>query len=136
MHNLFKKAMIDAQLALGTPKAMLLTSTHTTDIDTQEFIDDVSANESSGTGYTAGGQALASVTTTLNTGTDTVPLDCADISWATTTISDFRYMAIYVDTGTPATSRIMTIVDFGGTETRTAENIDVTINASGLFSIA
>ena len=37
---------------------MLLTNSHSNDPDTQEFIDDVSANQVSGTGYTAGGQLL------------------------------------------------------------------------------
>lgn len=59
-HNLSKALMDgDIDLANDTIKVMLLTSSYTPDLD-HDFVDDVSANEVSGTGYTAGGATLAS----------------------------------------------------------------------------
>lgn len=42
-----------------------LTTSHTPNYDSHDFFDDVVANEGSGSGYTAGGQALASKTITI-----------------------------------------------------------------------
>lgn len=41
---------------------MLLTASYTPDLDAHDFLDDVVANEASGTGYTAGGFAIATKT--------------------------------------------------------------------------
>ena len=134
--NNFKKVALDQALALGTLKAMVLNTTHATNIDTQEYIDDVSANEVSGTNYTAGGATVASITTVINTSTDLVTLDFADITYTNITVSNARYVAYYVDTGTPATSPLLNILDFGATENRTAQDLVLEINASGNFTLA
>ena len=134
--NTFKKKAIDEVLGLGTPKAMILNTTHTTNIDTQEFIDDVSTNEVSGTNYTAGGATLASVTVTIDTGTDTVKLDCNDVTYTNITISNAKYVAYYVDTGTPGTSPIINIATFATTEDRTAQDLVLEIAAGGILDLS
>lgn len=134
--NGFKKASIDQVLVLGTIKAMILDNAHSTDIDAQEFIDDVSANEVSGTGYSAGGQALTGVSTSIDTETDAAKLDADDITFSTVTISDARYVAYYVDTGTPSTSRIVSIVDFGSDQNRTAQDLVIQIAAGGILDLS
>lgn len=60
-----------------TIKGMLLTSGYTVDQDTHDYLDDVAAgsNEVSGTGYTAGGQALANKSVTYTVGTNTGKID-------------------------------------------------------------
>ncbi len=70
--NTAKKKFGDGDIdwLVDTIKCMILNSTHTTNIDTQEFIDDVSANEVSSTGYTAGGETLASKTSTVDNTND------------------------------------------------------------------
>lgn len=134
--NSFKKAGIDLVLAEGTIKAMILNNSHTTNIDTQEFIDDVSANEVSGVGYTSGGQALTGVATSIDTGTDTVKLDADNITFSTVTISNARFVAYYVDTGVPGTSRITNIVDFGSDQSRAAEDLVIEIATGGILDLA
>lgn len=126
-----KKKMIDDLITLGTLKGMVLTSTHVTDISTQNFIDSVSANELSSTGYTVGGVTLTTVTTTIST--DKVIFDCDDIALTGITGSP-QFLAIYVDTGTPSTSPILRIIDFG-TKTMDADNLDIVINASGILDL-
>lgn len=132
--NTFKKKALDAVLALGTPKAMLLTSSHTTNIDTQEYIDDVSANELSSSGYTTGGETLASVTSVINNTTDVVALDAADIVLTGLT-GTVRYVVFYVDTATASTSPIINIVDLGSDQVLSSQDLTLTINSTGILTM-
>jgi len=134
--NGFKKASIDQVLALGTLKGMLLDNVHVTDIDADIFIDDVSANEISGTNYSAGGATLSSVTVTQDNTNNKGVLDAADITFSNVTITDARFVAYYVDSGTPGTSPIINIVDFGADESRTAQDLTIQINAGGILDLA
>ena len=67
---------------------------------------------------------------------DGVTIDFDDITYTNVTISNARFVAYYVDTGTPGTSPIMNIIDFGSTESRTAEDLVLQINASGNFDLS
>ena len=134
--NGLKKQGIDLILAIGTPKAMLLNNTHVSDIDTQQFIDDVSTNEVSGTGYTAGGQTLTNITSTQDNTNDRVDVDCDDLTWSSLTVSNIRYVVFYVDSGTPATSPILSIQQFPSVENRTVEDLQITIASGGFLRIA
>lgn len=58
-------------------------------------------NESSGTGYTAGGNALTGATNA--TGTNKSFSDCADASFPGLTCSDFRWLVTYDVTDSNAT---------------------------------
>ncbi len=102
------KKSINATLALGTPKAMLVNAAYVIDQDNHDFISDISANEVTGTGVSAGGVALSSVTVTVDGPSNTVKLDAADI---TGILATFCYVVTYVDTGTPSTSPILAISD-------------------------
>lgn len=115
-----------------TIKGMLLTSSHTTNVATQEFIDDVSANEASGTGYSAGGFTLDSGS--VDSSTTTTKYDYADETLSTATITA-RYIAWYKDTGTPSTSPILSIEDLGADKIATAGNWVYTVNANGLYNV-
>lgn len=119
--------------ATDTFKLMLLDSNHTTDIDAQVFIDDVSANEVAASGdYTTGGVALTLTGSTDDTN-DLGKLDAVDISLDTVTTSA-AYAVVYKDTGTPSTSPIIGIYDC--VVTSTLGTLSITINASGLLTIA
>ncbi len=122
-----KKKMLDDLLALGTLKAMLLDAPHATNIATQNFISSVSANQSTATGYTAGGVTITGITTAVS-GT-AVTLDFADIALTGLT-GTFTHIAFYVDTGVPATSPIIDIEDITN-QSLSAENYTYTVNASG-----
>jgi hypothetical protein len=106
--------MLDATLAQGTLKTMILDAGYTYASGTDQFIDAVSANEIAGAGYTAGGIAPGGVTTGV---------DGSGIPYYTADPVDGLaltgcYLVDYVDTGTPSTSPILTITDLsGGTAT-------------------
>jgi hypothetical protein len=87
-------------------------------------------NEAVGTGYTAGGKALTTKTITYAAGSNTTTLDCDDLVWTTTTVQA-RYLVFYVDTGTAATSPLISYVDFGADVTSTGGSFTAAIPAAG-----
>lgn len=99
-----------------TLKVMITTNTYVPDQANHDFKDDVT-NEVSGTGYTAGGAALASKT--LNLASGVVTFDAADqtISQNAGGFSNGRKLVLYKDTGTPSTSPLIAYhshnADFG-----------------------
>lgn len=121
-------------LASDTIKLMLLTSSYTPDIDADVFIDDVSANEvpASGT-YSAGGATLTKSSSTDDTDNEGV-FDAADVSFTTATISA-RYAVIYKDTGTPSTSPIIAVIDFGSVQNSTNGTFTITFDSEGILNL-
>jgi len=110
-------------------KAMLVTSAWTPNQDTHRYKSSVT-NEAVGTGYTAGGKALTGKTITYTAGSNTLALDCDDLIWTTATVQA-RYLVFYVDTGTAATSPLISYVDFGADVTSTGGSFTATIPAAG-----
>lgn len=132
--NSFKKALLDARLSGANLYMMLLSDSHTTDIDTQEFIDDVSTNEITGTGYTAGGAQVAGEATSQDNTDNEGVLDSNDISWTSASFTA-RYGVLYDNTGTPSTSRIWAIYDFGSNKVVDGGTFLITVNSEGLINI-
>lgn len=118
-------------------KCALATSTYVPDQDVHDFFNDVT-NEVVGTGYTAGGATLTSVTasTSQYTGATNVwAFDAADTSWATSTITA-RYAVVYDSTpGTAATNPLLFYVDFGADVSSTAGTFLITWAAGGLAKV-
>lgn len=93
-----------------TDKVALLTSSYSPNYTTDTSYANVSANEVTGGGYTAGGVALTSVTWT-GTG-NTATLGAAAASWTGLAVT-CRYAAVYKSTGTASTSKLIGLLDFG-----------------------
>lgn len=92
----------------------------------------VVANESSGTGYTAGGSALTSTTLTNVAGGITM-WDAADLSWATVTVTAHGCL-IYADALTaPVADQGIMAVWFGGAFTATAGTFTIQWAANGIY---
>lgn len=83
-------------------------------LDAWAFRSDVT-NEITGTGYTAGGIAQAYTLSALDTTNNKQSIVMTDITagWTTATFTAFGAI-IYVDTGSSATDKLITFVDFGG----------------------
>lgn len=122
----------DIDLVNDTIKVALVGTGYTPSA-AHDFWDDVSANESSGGGYTAGGAALASKTWSLSSNTYT--FDAADTSWTITSALTARYAVIYKDTGNSATSPLIGYVDLDGTFQLASGTLTITWNASGIFTL-
>lgn len=109
----------------GTWKCMLLNNSYTPDSDNHDYINDASANEISIPNYSAGGITITPTVTfngTTNLFTITFPQAVVNSTTGTA-----YYAAYYQDTGTPSTSRIAYVNDFG--QAITATNGSLTANA-------
>jgi len=141
IYNSYKTKLLDAStkinLASDTIKLALVTSSYTPNIDTHDFWDDVSANESSGTGYTAGGQTLANPVVSTDTTNDKAKFDADDVTWTISSALTARYGVLYKSTGTPGTSPLIGYIDFGSTYAISSGTLTLTWNASnGILTIA
>lgn len=114
-----------------TIKTSLHTSTLVPDQDAHDFFND-STNEVTGTGYTAGGVALASKTLTYDTATNETRLDAADAAWTSATLTA-RIANTYKDTGSAATSPLISWVDFGADESVASGNFSIVWDATGVL---
>jgi hypothetical protein len=90
---------------------------------------DVSANEISGTGYTANGVVLASATVTQAA---TTKFDGNDSAWTTATFT--AYHAVLWD-NTVATDDLICSFDFGGAKTVTAGTFTIQWHANGIITL-
>jgi len=115
-----------------TIKVMLLDSNHTFSQD-DDYLDDVVANEASGSGYDAGGATLASKTCTYSTRVTT--FDAANTSWASSTITASDAVIYYDDAGGDGDSLLISDIDFDGDQTTNNGTFELQWNGSGIFTI-
>jgi len=118
-----------------TIKVALLTSSYSPNQDTHDYFDDVNTFEVTGTGYSQGGTALASKTSTYDSANNVIILDAADVTWASSTITA-RYAVVYDDTpATNGTKPLIGYVDFGSDQSSTNGNFTITWDATGIVRI-
>lgn len=117
-----------------TIKVALCTSSYTPNQDTHDYYDDLT-NELTDGSYTAGGETLASKTVTYDSGTNTVTLDCADVTFSALTSTGIRYAVFYGDSGTDSTSPLLCYMDFGANQDVSAQDFILVIGASGLLTL-
>lgn len=128
--------------SLGTPvdwntdtiKCSLHTTSYAPDQDTHTDHADTT-NETTGSGYSAGGDTLTTAAVTLDTTNDRLELDADDAQWTTASFSAY-YAVIYKSTGTAANDPLLGYVDFGGTETVSSGTFTITWDAEGILQIA
>jgi hypothetical protein len=114
-------------------KVILVTNTETPNFETFDFYNDVT-NEITGTGYTAAGVTLASVTSAISAGTYT--FDGADTAWTTSTFTA-RGMEIQDSSpGSSATNYLIMAVTFGSDFSVSAGTFTIQYNASGIWTAA
>jgi len=116
-------------LEADTIKVMLLNNSHAFTA-THNVIGDVSANEVSGTGYTAGGATLAGKAVTQAA---TTKWDATDTTWASSTITAY-HAVIYDDT--VATDDLIASIDFGAAKSSSAGNFTIQWHADGIITLA
>ena len=83
--------------------------------------------EASGTGYTAGGVAVTVTVGSVDTTNNRTPITLTSLApgWTTSTISAVGGI-LYKNSGSAATDKLVSVVDFGGTVTSSASNFNVT----------
>lgn len=115
---------------LETYKVAMYTNTLTPNFDADPSSYS-STNEVSGTGYSAGGNALTSTTVAIASGILTY--DAADSSWTTSTITNARGAIVYADPLTPKANLVA--VNFGADYSTVAGTFTIQWNASGIATI-
>src|SRR5690606_33957038 len=121
-------------------RMVLVTEEYSPDADADDTWSDVSTNDvANGNGYTTHGEALT-VTVTRNAGT--VTIDCDDQSWENSTITAKYAVIVRDDDGNgqlASTDALIAYADLdtgGGSVSTTNGTFAVTINASGVFTVA
>ena len=121
-------------ISADTFKIAMFTNSASIDADTTGY---TTSNEVSGTGYSAGGAALGSVTLGLSDNSSSVPtafLDFADTTFSSSTISSARGALIYNSTlssaGTGATTNhaadpAVAVLNFGGDKSSSAGDFTI-----------
>lgn len=141
LYQSFKLGLTQAGFNLTSGAAnvamVLVAAAYTPAATTDTTYANISANEVTGTGYTAGGQIVTSETDTASGGTVTVNAGAA--SWASSTITAKYAVLVYRATaGTPAsTDKLIGYVDLnsgGGAISSTASTFSVT-SSSGFFTL-
>lgn len=115
-------------------RTALATSAASPNKDTHDFWNDLSANEVSGTGYTAWGFDHSAGSASLDASTDEVRLDLNDASWTSSSFTA-RYAIVLKYTGTTSTSPMAGYVDFGGDETVSSGTFSITWDATGVLKL-
>ena len=98
------------------------------------YFDDVSANEVSGTGYSAGGAALTTKTLTISNNVLTYDADDLTFTQNAGGFSNARYAVLYLNTGSAGTSRLVAYNDL--VSDRGTVNRDLVLQfPNGIFTV-
>jgi hypothetical protein len=116
----------------NTLKVMLCTSSYTPSQSAHQYKSSIT-NEITGTGYTAGGAALGSVT--VGTSSLVFTVDAADTVWTSSTLVA-RYAVIYDSTpASDATRPLVAYQDVGSDISTTNASFTVTWDGTGIAQI-
>lgn len=110
---------------------VVLLTTDDGDIDNDTYISDLTG-EITGGGYTR--QTLASKTITTDDTNNRAIFDAADTQWTGLTNS-FRYIHVAQNSGSDATSRLITKIDTGSVQAIDNGTYDITWPVSGVLFI-
>lgn len=137
--NIAKKKIGDGTFDLDTHTFKMALSTATQSLDatfagssTDARYADLTNEVANGNGYTTGGKTL---TATWVRATGTITWDVDDQAWTASTFTA-KYAVIYDNTSTNKDLLAACELESGSTVTVTAGTLTVTINASGVFTLA
>lgn len=118
LYTSFLRDMANGDVVCDTDtfKMMLCTSSYTPNKDHAKRSD--ITNETSGTGYTAGG-AACTVTVTLNTASDRIEISISEPTWPTASFSAAYGVVYKTRGGASSADELVALLDFGGTITAT-----------------
>lgn len=136
LYNSFKRDIMNGAIDLDTDsiKILLVTSSYTQDIDAHTKRSDLT-NEVSGTGYSAGGSALATkVVSADNTDNEGV-FDADDLTWSTSTITARGAVAYKARGGASSADELICYFDFGADKSSSGGNFTLQWNSEGLINL-
>jgi hypothetical protein len=116
-----------------TNKYALISDSATPNFLTMDFWDDLSANEVTGTNWAAGGVALTTTEVTL--AALTLTFDAADVSVASTTLTNAMAGVLKTDVGSSATDQLLLLQDFVTAVSTVNGTFGVQHHATGILTI-
>lgn len=124
-------------LALATDNTIkiMACSQFTPDSVTHSFLAAVDDFQITANGYTAGGQALAGKAVNVNNTDKKVYFAFNNPEWTIVGTMTAQIFAIYKDTGNPATSPVLFIIDKGAPQSRTDAVFRLQLNGKGLVGL-
>jgi len=134
IYNRFKANLMNKEVDLeaDTIKVALLDNNHSFNADDNTW-SDVSANEISGTGYTAGGEELANKSVTQDDTNDKAVFDADDVSWTSATFTAY-HAVIYDDT--LASDDLICSIDFGGAKSVSNGTFTIQWDSNGIITLS
>ena len=115
-------------------KVLMVLDTLTPNYDTHDFRNDVTSNEVSGTGYTAGGVVITTTDLTLSAGVLTY--DSADPSWASSTIANAMGAVGYFGRGGADTAdELIWLSDFITAASSSSGTFTIQVAAGGWLTV-
>ena len=136
-YNTFGKAIAKNDMDSVTIKAIFFDPSYTPNPDTEVFLSDVVANRAAGTTDLT----VSDFTITTDNTDNRTEFDIADLVTGVITVAGgTNAVGFYIDTGTTATSEMLTYNELlsGGTQTTffpIGGTLTATINTNGIFSI-
>ena len=123
----------EVDLDTDTLKVMLTTSSYTPSQHTHRYKSDVT-NEITGTGYTAGGVALSSVTVGNTSGV--VTIDAADSQWTGATFTARNAVLYDASPGSDSTRPLIGYIAFDADIPVTSSTFTITWDSSGIATVS
>lgn len=130
LRNVLNSTQLAVNTGSDTFKMALVSDTYTPDFNAHDFFNDVTG-EITGTGYTAGGNALTTVTLTAASGF--LVFDADDTSWTGATFSGVRGRVIFDNTLT--SDPLLVATTFGSDFSVTSGTFTVQESANGIWRI-
>jgi hypothetical protein len=116
--------------ATGSFKALLVTAIPSeANLDAWANRSDVTGEHAATGGYATGGVAVTATVGAVDTTNNRVPITFGNLApgWTSATLSAVGAI-VYLNSGAPATDKLIQFVDFGGTVSSTAGNYSVTFS--------
>jgi len=128
----FKKT-VSGDMESTSVSVMLVTDSYTHAYDTHDFRADITNEVTAGSGYTAGGKALAATPTwtVASPAAGQIAYDSADPAWATSTITDAMAAILFYSTGASATDDLFMLSDFGTAVSTANGTLTVQVDSNG-----
>lgn len=136
LYNSFKRDIMNGAIDLDTDtiNVMLVTVTYTQDIDAHTKRSDIT-NEVTGTGYTAGGAALANKAVTADNTDNEGVFDADDLAWTTSTITARGAVLYKARGGASSADELIAYIDFAADKVSTAGTFTIAWNAEGIINL-
>ena len=135
IYNSFKAHTMNGNVNLSSDTVyVMLVTDYTVDIDAHEDRADVTASEVSGTGYTAAGAEITTLTVSIDDTDDEGVWDGTDVTWASSMISA-EGAIIYKSSGASTTDYLIAYIDFGSAKSSSNGNFTIQWSTEGIVNL-